>query len=67
MNSKNKVESEKRVYTVDEITEILSVSKNIAYELLDSNEFHYVKLGKIYRISKKSFDLWLDGRKGGVS
>ena len=34
MNSKNKVESEKRVYTVDEITEILSVSKNIAYELL---------------------------------
>lgn len=51
---------EKRVYTVDEIQDILGVSKTTAYNLVKSRAFHYVKVGGQFRISKKSFDRWLD-------
>lgn len=51
---------EKRVYTVDEIIDILGIGKNAAYTLVNSGVFHSVKIGGHYRISKKSFDQWLD-------
>lgn len=51
---------EKRVYTVDEIQDILGVSKTSAYNLVKSGVFHFVKVGGQYRVSKKSFDAWLD-------
>lgn len=51
---------EKRVYTVEEIMNILDIGKNAAYNLVNSGAFHYVKVGGHYRISKKSFDNWLD-------
>ena len=50
----------KRVYTVEEIENILGISKNTAYALVKSGAFHSVKIGGQYRISKKSFDDWLD-------
>ena len=52
--------SNKRVYTVEEIETILGISKNTAYALVKSGAFHSVKIGGQYRISKKSFDDWLD-------
>ena len=51
---------EKRVYTVDEVQAILGVSKTSAYNLVKSGAFHCVKVGGQYRVSKKSFDAWLD-------
>ena len=51
---------EKRVYTVEEIHDILGISKTSAYNLVKSNAFHCVKVGGHYRVSKKSFDAWLD-------
>ena len=51
---------EKRVYTVEEIMNILDIGKNAAYALVNSGVFHYVKVGGHYRISKKSFDNWLE-------
>lgn len=54
-------EYDKRIYTVEEIQDILGVSKTSAYNLVKSNVFHSVKIGDHYRISKKSFDKWLDG------
>ena len=53
---------EKRVYTVEEIQDILGVNKTSAYNLVKSNAFHCVKVGGHYRISKKSFDKWLDSQ-----
>ena len=47
---------EKRVYTVDEIQDILGVSKTTTYQLIKSKVFHSVRVGGQYRISKKSFD-----------
>lgn len=54
------VSYEKRVYTVDEIQDILGISKTTAYQLVKSDVFHSVRVGGQYRISKKSFDAWLD-------
>ena len=52
--------AEKRCYTVKEIQEILGISRPTVYELLKKNEFRWVQIGTKYRISKKSFDGWLD-------
>lgn len=52
--------AEKRTYTVHEIQIILGIGKNQAYELVQSNVFKSVKIGNSIRISKSSFDKWLD-------
>lgn len=52
--------SEKRVYTVDEIRAILGIGRNKAYALMKQGHFHCVRIGGRYRISKKSFDKWLN-------
>ena len=53
--------AEKRCYTVAELQEILGVSRPTVYSLLKRNEFRWIQLdGGKYRISKKSFDDWLD-------
>lgn len=51
---------DKRTYTVDEIQVILGISRTTAYNLVKSNVFHSVRVGGHIRISKKSFDAWLD-------
>ena len=52
---------EKRCYTVQELQEILGVSRPTIYNLLKKKEFRWIQLdGGKYRISKKSFDDWLD-------
>ncbi len=53
-------EAEKRCYTVKEIQDILGISRPTVYELLKKNEFYWIQIGTKYRISKKSFDGWLD-------
>lgn len=52
---------EKRIYTVKEVKEILGISRPAVYNLLQRKEFSWVQLnGGQYRISKRSFDNWLD-------
>lgn len=53
----------KRVYTVEEISEILGISRSAAYELVKKDEFKSVRIGGTIRISKSSFDAWLDSRE----
>lgn len=50
-----------RCYNVKELQEMLNVSRPAVYELLKRNEFQWVIVGGKYRISKLSFDAWLDG------
>lgn len=52
--------TEKRCYTVAEIMDILGISKRKAYELCKSEQFRTVRIGNAIRISKVSFDEWLD-------
>ena len=53
---------EKRTYTVEDIQVILGISRGTAYKLLEKKEFRWFKIGSTYRISKKSFDEWLDNK-----
>lgn len=51
---------ERMVYICEEIQEILRISRTTAYRLIRSQVFHTVRIGGQYRISKKSFDTWLE-------
>ena len=53
--------AEDRCYTVEEIKEILGISRQSVYELLKAKEFQWIRVGGKYRISRPSFDKWLDG------
>lgn len=54
---------EKKTYTVEEIAEQLCVSKKVAYALVKSGQFAYVRAGRAIRVSKDSFDKWLNQKK----
>ena len=55
----------KRTYSVDEI---LNIGRRKAYELCNSGECKIVRIGRTIRISKLSFDEWLDNitDNGGI-
>ena len=53
-------DKEKRTYSIEEIQQILDISRSTAYLLIKRNLFKSVKVGKQIRISKKSFDELLD-------
>jgi excisionase family DNA binding protein len=54
---------EKRVYTIEEIMQILGVSRGTAYEYAHSGYFQIVKVGNQIRIKKNSFDNWFEERE----
>lgn len=54
------LKKEKKTYTVEEIAEQLGVSKKVAYSLVKSGQFSYVRVGRVIRVSKVSFDKWLN-------
>lgn len=71
MESKNNFEfsidnsipvTEKRCYTVEDLQIILGISRGTVYKLLEQKEFRWIKIGSVYRISKKSFNEWLDNK-----
>lgn len=52
---------EARCYTVEDLQNILCVSRPTVYSLLKKKEFRWFQIGGgKYRISRKSFDAWLD-------
>ena len=53
-------DNEKRAYSVDDIMAILDISRSSAYILIKKNLCRSVKIGNQLRISKASFDEWLD-------
>ena len=56
----NAVQFDKRTYTVDEIQDILGISRTSAYNLVKKKVFHSVRIGGSIKNYKKSFDEWLD-------
>lgn len=50
-----------RCYTVQDLQTILGISRRSVYDLLRRKEFRWIQIGHgRYRISRKSFDEWLD-------
>lgn len=46
-----------------DIQKILSIGRKQTYELLEKPPFHTVRVGRLYKISKKSFFEWFDGEQ----
>jgi len=53
---------ERRAYLVEEIAAILDIGRTSAYKLVKEGNFKIVRIGNAIRISKKSFDEWLDSQ-----
>lgn len=59
MNSENKM-----VYSIAEIQKLLGLGRTKTYSFLEEvfktqKPFKVIKIGKLYRIPKESFDNWL--------
>ena len=59
-NGTKKEFPERRTYTVDDIAQILGIGRTSAYILVKEGHFKIVRIGNAIRISKRSFDEWLD-------
>ena len=59
-NGTKKENPERRTYTVDDIAQILGIGRTSAYILVKEGQFKIVRIGNAIRISKRSFDEWLD-------
>jgi excisionase family DNA binding protein len=53
---------DKRTYTVDEVAVLLQISRSKAYELCRQGLFKIIKVGRSVRVSKLSFDEWLENQ-----
>lgn len=62
-----KSSSGNRCYTVQDLQDILGVGRKSIYSLLKRDEFHWIRVGAVYRIPKKSFDEWLKSGNGEIS
>jgi len=51
---------EPATYTVSQIADILGIGKTTAYNLAKSGLFRTVRVGSAIRISRASFDKWLN-------
>ena len=51
---------QKRTYKVDEIAAMLNIGRSSAYNLVKEGHFNTVRIGNTIRVSKMSFDEWLD-------
>ena len=51
---------EPRTYTVEEVAKILGIGRTSAYRVVKEGCFKIVRIGSSIRVSKKSFDEWLD-------
>jgi excisionase family DNA binding protein len=62
--NQNEAVNQPRTYRVEEIAEILEIGRTSAYNLIKEEKFKVVRIGNAIRISRKSFDAWLDGQFG---
>lgn len=49
-----------RTYTVDDIAAILGIGRSSAYKLAKSGAFKIIRIGNMIRISRQSFEDWLE-------
>lgn len=50
----------KKSYSVEEVQDILGITRQTVYKLIKQGCFQAIKLENGYRIMKSSFDKWLD-------
>lgn len=58
--------SNSKVYSAEEIQRLLGIGRSKVYDYLEKvykekKPFRVIKIGRIYRIPKESFDSWISG------
>ena len=53
------MQTEKKFYTVAEIKNILAIGTNKTYNLIRSEGFPSIKIGRKYLVPKDEFDKWV--------
>ena len=61
-------EENKKVYEAEDLQKILKIGKNKVYNFLEdvysnTHFFKVIKIGKLYRVPKKSFNDWLNSEE----
>lgn len=51
-----------KTYRVEDIAKILDIGRSSAYNLVREGHFKIVRIGTAIRISRKSFDEWLESQ-----
>lgn len=51
---------EKKAYTVQEVMHILNIGRTKAYEICNSGCFRTIRIGRVLRVNKASFDDWFN-------
>ena len=59
-NTKTPKKQEVKAYSVEDIAAMLQIGRTAAYNLVREGHFKTVHIGRKIRISKKSFEEWLD-------
>lgn len=59
-NAVKKPLPESRTYTVEDVAAMLNIGRTSAYMLVKEGHFKMVRIGNAIRISRKSFDAWLE-------
>ncbi len=52
-----------KTYRVEDIAKILGIGRSSAYNLVKAGHFRTIRIGSSIRISRKSFDEWLEQKK----
>lgn len=58
------MDDNKKIYTIDEVSKLLSLGKSKTYEFIqkvyeEKKPFKVIKIGRVYKIFKDSFDCWI--------
>ena len=53
----------KKSYSVPEVQKMLKAERHTIYKLIKEGHFKAAFIGGKWRISKPSFDIWLDGKE----
>jgi excisionase family DNA binding protein len=53
-------ESYPLILTVEEVAHILGISKRKAYEVMEYKDFPLIRLGRVKRVGREAFFIWLE-------
>ena len=49
----------KEFFTVKDIQQIMNLTRSTAYVLVNSQVFPVIRIGRVIRVSREAFELWL--------
>ena len=66
LETQNESTMESKVYLAEDIQNVLRIGRSKTYQFLEKvyteqSPFRVIKIGKLFRVPKESFDTWFNG------